>query len=207
MPARDGGVYPDDARQADARGGDDRGYQRVAKPAQAAAEYLDRGVRPVPRCHESEYLHRDDHDRLVLNEQAEEEAAGHHEQHGDERSRDHAERHAVAQAGACSVIQPRTIVLADKGHQRDAVRVQNHPVERVELVHGDPRGDGVRAELVDGRGDYHVGDGVEHGLKPCGKADVHRAAHHASLDAYVFQLEPVALLAAYQAAADEHGAD
>ena len=37
MPARDGGVYPDDARQADARGGDDRGYQRVAKPAQAAA--------------------------------------------------------------------------------------------------------------------------------------------------------------------------
>ena len=36
---------------------------------------------------------------------------------------------------------------------------------------------------------------------------MHRAAHHASLDAYVFQLEPVALLAAYQTAADEHGAD
>ena len=56
------------------------GDQRVAKLPAPAAEYLDRGYVQYHGAMNPSICTAMTHDRLVLNEQAEEEAAGHHEQ-------------------------------------------------------------------------------------------------------------------------------
>ena len=191
---RHDGEYPHNARDADADGGDDKRHERIADAAQAAAVHLDRDIQQVPRHDVIDYAHGERYNVLVGREDHKEVFAERQEQRTYQNGKDRGHYHAVAYALAHALHAVCAEILPDEGHYRKPHRAEHQPCKGVDLAHGDPCRGSVRTEAVDGCEDYHVGDRVEHCLKPRGQADVHGAAHDPPVRAQLGKLKPDALL-------------
>ena len=96
------------------------------------------------------------------------------------------------------LIFARSKVLACKGGDGDAHGVHDHPEQSVHLAVNGPGRNDVGAEAVDVGLDHHVGNGVEHRLESCRKADLDDLSQHGLIHLQMLQFKPEGFLRAHQ---------
>ena len=207
MVRRNNHRHPEHAQQADARERHNRRNQRIARAAHRAGKDFDEDVGDIRRHNQPHDGQADFKDLSVVAEQAEQ-GFGNNHQHPAEQER-HRRGNAQTDVDALlhAIIEPRAEILADKGCDGDAERIDDHPIHAVHLaVSGVCRHD-VRAEAVDARLNDDVGERIHDGLQTGGQADADNAHEHIAVKTNLFELHAVDLRRTAQRHHHQHGAD